>query len=289
MFNLLTEGEIFRSKGEEKPSLAQDLQRMGKDPEKIDQAVRSSSEFRAFLELHIEQGPLLESRGISIGIVEGIVAIDRCLIQVEGKAGHAGTIPMSLRDDALVKAARMITAVNRTVRSAGPGIVGTIGELEVHPGAFNIIPGKVEMTLDLRSMKKTLLKNTRKKVREIIGATKNARLEMILSKDGVRMDRSIMEVIELSCQERGIRCLRMGSGAGHDAMTFPPQGIPTGMIFIPCKEGKSHCPEEDIRWEDAALGAQVLADAILKIAYGALEKRSAEGGTRPRLHSRPLT
>jgi acetylornithine deacetylase/succinyl-diaminopimelate desuccinylase-like protein len=161
--------------------------------------------------------------------------------------------------------------------------------LEVHPGAFNIIPGKVEMTLDLRSMKKTLLKNTRKKVREIIGATKNARLEMILSKDGVRMDRSIMEVIELSCQERGIRCLRMGSGAGHDAMTFPPQGIPTGMIFIPCKEGKSHCPEEDIRWEDAALGAQVLADAILKIAYGALEKRSAEGGTRPRLHSRPLT
>jgi len=269
MFNLLAKGEIFKSKGPGSPSLAQSLQQMEKDPENIDQARRSPSDFLAFLELHIEQGPVLDSRGIPIGIVQAIVAIDRYLLHVEGRAGHAGTTPMHLRDDALVKAARMITAIRRAVRSAGAGTVGTIGELKVYPGAFNIIPGKVEMTLDLRSMKKTALRRVRKKIQEIVGSIKGARMETILSKDGASMDRRIMKLIELSCKQRGIRSLRMGSGAGHDAVTFSAQGIPTGMIFVPCKEGKSHCPEEAIRWEDAALGAQILADTVMRLACNA--------------------
>ena len=274
MFGLLVEEEIYKSRGAGRPFLAQSLERIGKDPAHSGKAVRSPSEFRAFLELHIEQGPVLDSLGISVGVVEGIVAIDRHLIEVEGKAGHAGTTPMRLRDDALVKAAGIVTAVNRGVRSLGADIVETIGEMKVHPGAFNIIPGKVEMTLDLRSLKKSLLKTARMKIREIVRSTSGARLETILSKDGARMDREIMELIVEACRQRGVRWKRMGSGAGHDAMTFPAQGIPTGMIFIPCKEGKSHCPEEAIRWEDAATGAQILADTIMKIAQGSEDEKA---------------
>ena len=272
MFNLLAEGEIFLSKGIGRPSLAQSLQRMGKDPEQISQAVRSPCEFQAFLELHIEQGPVLDSLDIPIGIVEGIVFIDRYLLQVSGEAGHAGTTPMNLRDDALVKAARLIIALNKVFRSARPGLVGTIGELKVHPGAFNIIPGKVEMSLDLRSMKKTPLQSVRKQIQKIAHSIGNVRVETLLSKGGVNMDSRIMKNIEISCRERGVRWKRMGSGAGHDAMTFPTRDIPTGMIFVPCIDGKSHCPEEAIRWEDAALGAQILADTILRIAHGARGK-----------------
>jgi len=267
MFNLLTEGEIHKSKGVGQLSLAESFRRIGKDPEQIGRAARSASEFRCFVELHIEQGPVLESVGIRIGIVEGIVYLDRHLIHVAGKAGHAGTTPMHLRDDALVKAARIITAVNETIISAGPDIVGTIGELKVQPGAFNIIPGNVEMTLDLRSMKEAILTAVRSRIQEIVHRVDGARLETILSKGGVSMDPGIMQAIELSCRQRGVRFHRMGSGAGHDAMTFPMVGIPTGMIFIPCLEGKSHCPDEAIRWEDAALGAQILAETMMGIVF----------------------
>lgn len=267
MFNLLQEGEMERSRGTGLPTLAQDLNRMGKNTEKISQAARSPSEFRAFLEVHIEQGPALESMGIPIGIVEGIVHLGRYLIRVEGKTGHAGTTPMHLRDDALVKAAGIITAVNAAVRSAGPEIVGTIGEFQVHPGVINIIPGEVEMALDLRSIKKTTLEAVKNTIQEIVHSTGNARMETILTKGGVRMDPGIMEAIEISCRQRGISFQRMWSGAGHDAMTFPTQNIPTGMIFIPCLAGKSHCPDEDIRFEDAALSAQVLADMMVSMAF----------------------
>jgi hydantoinase/carbamoylase family amidase len=269
MFNLLTEGEIFRTKGPDRPSLAQSLERMGKDPKRIGHAVRSPAEFRAFVELHIEQGPVLDSLGVPIGIVEGIVSIDRYRLEVTGRAGHAGTTPMHQRDDALVKAARLIMELDKIFRSAGPGLVGTIGELKVHPGAFNIIPGKVEMSLDLRSEKKAHLPPVRQRIAETAKSLGRVRIEKLLTKGGVDLDPEIMEMIELSCRERGLAWTRMRSGAGHDAMTFPELGIPTGMIFVPCVKGVSHCPEEAIRWEDASAGAQILADTIVRIAHGA--------------------
>jgi hydantoinase/carbamoylase family amidase len=277
MFNLLGEGEIYKTRGAGRPSMAEDLERMGKDPGQVGRAVRPPSEFRAFVELHIEQGPVLDSLGIPIGVVEGIVFIDRYLIHVEGKAGHAGTTPMDQRDDALVKAARLITSLNSVFRSAGPGLVGTIGEMKVQPGAFNIIPGKVEMSLDLRSMRKTPLESVRREIRKIAQSVEDTRLEMLNSKGGVKMDSGVMKAIILSCRDRGVSWKKMGSGAGHDSMTFPTQGIPAGMIFIPCKEGKSHCPEEAIRWEDAATGAQILADTIVRVAKGVPDERAKRG------------
>jgi N-carbamoyl-L-amino-acid hydrolase len=177
---------------------------------------------------------------------------------------------MQMRDDALVKAGHIITAVNRVVTSAGPAIVGTIGELKVHPGAFNVIPERVEMYLDLRSSEKDTIQSVRENIQKIVHSVDNAHMEHVVSKGGVIMDSKIVEAIEMSCRERGIRSKRMWSGAGHDAMTFPTQRIPTGMIFIPCVEGKSHCPDEAIRWEDAASGAQILADTIWRISSAAL-------------------
>ena len=128
------------------------------------------------------------------------------------------------------------------------------------------------MTLDLRSMKKTPLQAVRKQVQKIAHSLGNVGIETLLSKGGVNMDSRIIKNIEISCRERGVRWKRMGSGAGHDATTFPTQDIPTGMIFVPSLDGKSHCPEEAIRWEDAALGAQILADTIMRIAHGARGK-----------------
>ena len=266
MLDLLAQGEIQKTKGSGLPSLAESLRRIGKNPEEIGRAVRFPSEFRAFLEIHIEQGPVLESLGVPIGIVEGIVFIERYILRTVGKAGHAGTTPMHLRDDALIKGARMILEVNKAVLGGGSDIVGTIGNVEVRPGAFNIIPGQVDMLLELRSMKEPIIESVRTAIQEIIRSQKGAKMQSLLSKGGVLLNPNIMKAIELSCHDRGIDCRRMVSGAGHDSMTFQARGIPTGMIFIPCKEGVSHSPEEAIRMEDAALGTQILADTILRLA-----------------------
>lgn len=266
IFNMLVDDEIHRSKGSGLPSIAHDLKRMGKDINQFDSVARPPSEFRAFLELHIEQGPVLESIGVPIGIVEGIVASERYFIRVRGKAGHAGTTRMHLRDDAVVKAARIITAVNDTIISIGSDFVGTMGQVKVEPGAFNIISGSVDIYLEIRSLKEATIKLGREAIGEVIRSFDNVRLEPIVSKGCVALDPGIMDMIELSCRERGIRFHRMGSSAGHDARTFSLQGVPTGMIFIPCKEGKSHCPEEEISWDDAAIGAQILADTAMRIA-----------------------
>jgi hydantoinase/carbamoylase family amidase len=266
MLGLLAEGEIFRSKGSGQPSFADSLRRIGRNPEEIGSAVRSPSEFRAFLELHIEQGPVLESLGTPIGIVEGIVFIERFILRISGRPGHAGTTPMRLRDDALIKAAKIILAVNEAVLTGGPDIVGTIGNVEVHPGAFNIIPGRADLLLELRSLKKPVLDSVRTAIQEIIRASEGSEMQPLLSKGGVHLDARIMQTIELACRERGVASHRLGSGAGHDSMTFQARGIPTGMIFIPCKDGKSHSPEEDIRLGDAAVGTQILAATILRLA-----------------------
>jgi N-carbamoyl-L-amino-acid hydrolase len=268
MLGLLEKRELYRSGGGGAHStLAGILQRMGKKPRRIREAVRSPSEFLAFLEMHIEQGPVLDSSKIPIGIVEKIVFLERCLIRTAGQSGHAGTIPMGRRDDALVKAAKIVTGLNRIVRRAGKGTVGTIGQLQVFPGVFNIIPQKVEMTLDLRSMEKTKLDFVKKEIEKMVLLAGKSEIEMLNAKGGVTMDSAIRRSIERSCRARKIRWRIMASGAGHDAMTFASQGIPTGMIFIPCLEGKSHCPEESIRWEDAAVGTQILADTIMRIGF----------------------
>ncbi|MGB9699865.1 MAG: Zn-dependent hydrolase [Thermodesulfobacteriota bacterium] len=266
MLGMVKEEELEKSRKEGKPTLAQDLRRMGKDPGQIKQARRQPTEFKAFLELHIEQGPVLETKNIPIGIVEGIAHLHRYLIKVKGQAGHAGTTPMHLRDDALIKAAEIIIKVHQAVQAGGADLVGTIGEIQVYPGAINIIPGEVIMSLDLRSSRRDKLDAVCQNIKEIISSIKNSVLEPILIKEGVKMDSPIKEIIADSCHQEGIAFGYLWSGAGHDAMTFPLLHIPAGMIFIPCKEGKSHCPEEEISPEHGFLGTLVLAEAVRRLA-----------------------
>ena len=270
MLDFLAEGEIHKSRGAGQPSIADSLRRAGKNPEEISRAVRPPSEFRAFLEIHIEQGPVLESLKIPVGIVQGIVFIERYVLRIFGKAAHAGTTPMSLRDDALIKGARIILAVNEAVLAGGPDIVGTVGNVEVSPGVFNIIPARADLLLELRSLKEPVLASVRRAIADIIRSQEGAEMQPLLSKGGVRLDREIMKAIENACRARGVAFHCMSSGAGHDSMTFQARGIPTGMIFIPCKQGVSHSPEEAIRMEDAALGTQILADTILRLAQGVI-------------------
>ena len=268
MLGILAEDEIYKSKGQKQPSLADSLKRVGKDPEKTREAMRPATDILAFLELHIEQGPVLESIGAHIGIVKGIVGIERYIIRVQGQAGHAGTTPMGWRDDALVKASRIIVDIHEALRNMEAEVVGTIGAVQVHPGAFNIIPGAVDLFLDLRAMEEPVLTSARERIQGIVARQTGAKMDPFLTKAGVSLDIKIMQIIELSCRERGIPFHYLGSGAGHDAMTFQTKGIPTGMIFIPCREGKSHCPDETIRMEDAVMGTQVLTDSIVRIAFG---------------------
>ncbi len=275
MFGLIKEEELERSRRTGKPSLGEDLRCLGKDPGQIKLARRHPREFKAFLELHIEQGPVLDSKRIPIGIVEGIAALRRYLIKVKGKEGHAGTTPMPLRDDALVKAAEIILKVHKLLlheaerkkgQAGEPDLVGTIGEIQVYPGAINIIPGEVHMSLDLRSSQGDKLASVARAIRDIVSSVKGAFLELIIAKEGVLLDAWIKEIIADCCRRRGILFSHLWSGAGHDAMTFPLVNIPTGMIFIPCKEGRSHCPEEEILPEHALLGAQILADTVIRLA-----------------------
>lgn len=270
MFGLVKEEELEKSRRAGKSTLAEDLRRLGKDPGQIKQARRQPTEFKAFLELHIEQGPVLETQNIPIGIVEGIAHLHRYLIKTKGQAGHAGTTPMHLRDDALVKAAEIIIKIHEALKMSRSDLVGTIGELQVYPGAINIIPGEVIMSLDLRSSRRDKLEAVCQSIAKIISAAKNSTLEPILVKEGVKMDAQIKEIIGASCRQQGIPFCYLWSGAGHDAMTFPPLNIPTGMIFIPCKGGKSHCPDEEISPEHAFLGTQVLAETVKQLASNSL-------------------
>jgi allantoate deiminase len=266
MLGMVKEEELEKARKAGQPTLAQDLKRLGKDPGQIKQAQRQPTEFKAFLELHIEQGPVLEAKNIPIGIVEGIADLHRYLIKVKGQAGHAGTTPMALRDDALVKAAEIIIRVHQAVQGGGADVVGTIGEIQVYPGAINIIPAEVIMSLDLRSSRKDKLEAVCQTIKEIVSSLKNSTLEPILVKEGVPMDKQIKEIIAEACRQEGIAFCYLWSGAGHDAMTFPLVHIPTGMIFIPCKEGKSHCPEEEVSPAHAFLGTQVLAETVRRLA-----------------------
>ena len=272
MLNLLADGEIHQIKKPGQSSIAESLQKIGCDPGRIIDASRSPSEFITFLEVHIEQGPVLEAIDVPIGVVTGIVCIDRHMIRVEGKSGHAGTTPMHMRKDALVHAARLITAINELGTHRGTDVVVTIGDLAVSPGGFNVIPGRVEMHLDLRAMNPSTVRSARNRIRKIVEQSGDAHMDVILSKRGVSMDPTVMEAIELSCRAHDLPFHRMVSGAGHDAMTFQNRGVPTGMIFIPCKEGKSHCPDEAIRDQDATVGAQILLDTVIRIAHRSLEE-----------------
>lgn len=220
----------------------------------------------SFIELHIEQGSLLDSNNIQIGVVNGIFGIRRYKIIVSGEANHSGTTPMRLRKDALVGAAETIIKINEMAKDYDEKLVATIGLINNFPNAENVIPGNVEMVLEIRSLDEKLMddfvENITNDFNSINICSKN--IKPLIKKSATLLDKNIMKMTEEACKKLNIEYQVMSSGAGHDAKTFA-KVVPTGMVFIPSKDGKSHCPREYSSMEDIEAGIKVLIETVLNI------------------------
>ena len=242
---------------------------IGGDAAKLTTVRRKRGDIAAYLELHIEQGGVLEAEKINIGIVEGIVGINWWDVTIEGFANHAGTTPMNKRQDALLAAAKFIEAVNRVVNSVQGRQVGTVGRIQALPGAPNVIPGKVVLSLELRDLDAA-------KVEMLFGKIRTE-AQQIAAASGTKFDFKeinvnipaptnprIREVIGQSAKELGLTTKLMPSGAGHDAQDMA-RLAPVGMIFVPSVGGISHSPREFSTPQDIENGANVLLHTLLKL------------------------
>lgn len=242
-------------------SVAQAMRAIGGDPDRIASAARRPGEVLAFVETHIEQGPVLEAEGLPVGVVTAIAGGSRLAITLEGEAGHAGTVPMDRRRDALCAAADAVLTIERHCR-AGSGLVGTVGRLTASPGAINVIPGRVSFTADIRAAedaaRRTAVAEIREKI-EAIAATRGvtADIETLYESDGATCAPPLVERLEAAIAATGHRPRRLMSGAGHDAMAMAAL-CPVAMLFVRCEKGISHNPAEAITAEDAGTAAQVL-------------------------------
>ncbi len=271
-FSGLLSPEMLASQNRAGESLAQALTRIGGDPEALGQALRAPNSTAAFVELHIEQGPVLESRGLPIGSVTNVVGIRRVGITVHGLPDHAGTTPMDLRRDALVGAAELICEAQKmaAVMSGNPHyVVATVGRLDVSPNVPNAVPGKVEMVLEVRSDSKQVLLDFPE---QLLDGCAPALADLRLTVDSVALtyadptDSSpiVIEAVSLVAERLGYSHMTMPSGAGHDAVYVGATG-PMGMVFVPCLSGRSHCPEEWLDQQQLLDGTRVLAETLIHL------------------------
>lgn len=242
---------------------------IGGDLTKLESVKRTKGDIAAYVELHIEQGGILERTKTDIGVVEGIVGIDRWDVTIDGVANHAGTTPMDQRHDAMLAAARFTIAVNRIVTSIPGRQVGTIGRISAFPGAPNVIPGKVVLTLELRDLdaaKTHLLYDRIVGESKKIGAQNGTTFSFTETNVHVPAltDRRIQAVITRVAHDLGLSTRVMPSGAGHDAQSMARLG-PAGMIFVPSVSGISHAPKEFSRPKDIENGANVLLQTVLTL------------------------
>ncbi len=245
------------------------LKFIGGNPERIGEARRASGSIDAYLELHIEQGGVLEQEKIPIGVVEGIVGIVDCEVTVEGFANHAGTTPMNQRRDALLAAARFVDALNRIVTAEPGQQVGTVGWIRAQPGAYNVVPGKVSLGLELRDLDaskiQALYSRVVKAAQDIGDKTGTVfHFDRHAASEPALTDKHLQSVITESARALGLSSRRMPSGAGHDAQEMAALG-PIGMIFVPSVGGISHSPKEYSRPGDIENGANVLLETLLRL------------------------
>lgn len=252
-------------------TLAEGIAFVGGRPDELDSARREAGSVAAYLEVHIEQGRVLETAGIDIGVVTGIAGIRREAVEVVGRADHAGTTPMTLRRDALVGAARVIDLAHERAMTwpQADQLVATIGRLSVSPNAANAVPGRVEMVLEARATEaSTIDAFVEALVAEARGAVGKLGLSLESSTIGnvapTPCAPVLQDIVEAAARERGLSTRRMPSGAGHDGVFVAPLG-PIGMIFTPCRDGRSHCPEEWADERDCANGATALLVATLRL------------------------
>jgi N-carbamoyl-L-amino-acid hydrolase len=225
---------------------------------------------RAYLELHIEQGPFLEEEGLAVGVVEGIVAIAWSRLTIHGVQDHAGPTPMRIRHDALVAAAEVVTGVRRIATEIGGDLVTTVGNLTVHPNIVNAIPGRVTLSIDMRDPRGETLDRALPMIDRVVREACEREgvrydLEHYWRVPATPFDPEVVATVERAARTTGARYRRILSGAGHDAQYMAALG-PTGMIFVPSHDGRSHCEEEFTPMDDIEHGANTLLRAALDLA-----------------------
>ena len=232
-------------------------------------ASRRGEDLLGYVELHIEQGPVLEQRGAAVGVVTAIAGATRAEVRFSGRAGHAGTVPMDLRADAACALAELVLAVEAAAR-AQPGLVATVGRLAVAPGAPNVIPGSAEASLDVRHaqdrVREAAVAALRERAEEI-GARRGVALgwEERLSTPAVAMDARLGELLAAAVADRGQPDVRLPSGAGHDAVALS-ELTPAAMLFVRCAGGVSHQPDESVDAADVAVALDVLDGFLRRLA-----------------------
>ena len=250
-------------------SMRDALMNFGKKPELIEAAKRKPDDIAAFLEIHIEQGPVLERENLPLGVVSSISGATRMRVSLHGEAGHAGTVPMNLRRDALCAAAEAIVAIE-TVCSGQPGLVGTVGSVNALPGASNVIPGEVEFSVDVRAP----IDSDREKAVDLIqqeirqsAAKRNveAAINILHNEPSICCDNAIVDALSEVVEKHCGSALQLPSGAGHDAAAMA-EFTRAGMLFVRCKGGISHNPAESVTPEDADAAVVALVDAVKSLA-----------------------
>ncbi|OZI24162.1 Zn-dependent hydrolase [Bordetella genomosp. 7] len=263
---------MLQARNPQGETLADGLRRIGGDPSALTAPLRQAGDTAAFVELHIEQGPVLESRQLPIGVVTHIVGIRRVLITVQGQPDHAGTTPMDIRRDALVGAARLIDAAHRQASrlSGNPHyVVATVGRIEITPNAANAVPGRAELMLEVRSDSDDVLDSFPETLlaglNDDMAALKlDVAMAPVSRAHPTACSSDVMQAIETAAGRLGYASMRLPSGAGHDAVYMAPTG-PIGMVFIPCLGGRSHCPEEWIDPSQLLDGTRVLYETVREL------------------------
>ncbi|HET7362798.1 MAG TPA: allantoate amidohydrolase [Burkholderiales bacterium] len=242
-------------------SIEQALREFGLDPARVPSLARRKDDVLAYTELHIEQGPVLEAEGLPVGVVTAINGFSRLRAKVRGTAGHAGTVPMQLRRDALAAAAECVLAVERVARS-DPELVGTVGRIDAKPGAINVIPGEVDFTIDFRAPRDELRQRAVASVSAELAAIAGRRevaceVELIQQLGVTQCAPRLMAQLERAVAAEDVRVRRLPSGAGHDGQAMS-RLTDVAMLFVRCRGGISHNPAEAITAADAGVGARTL-------------------------------
>lgn len=242
-------------------SVSQAMRDFGLDINRIHCASRVQDDLMGFLEVHIEQGPVLESQELPLGIVDGIAGARRFEVKVTGQAGHSGTVPMDMRQDSLCGAAEMITMIERLAKQNQ--VMATVGKIQCSPNAVNVIAGRTEFSIDIRSLNDDLRDHTLRQIQrhiEEIAQQRQLKVELKQTHEApaVRCDQTMIERLECAFRRTGVAPYLLPSGAGHDAMAMADI-CPTGMIFMRCRGGISHHPAESVQLQDVLTGLQVVS------------------------------
>jgi allantoate deiminase len=252
-------------------SIAEAMRAYGLDPERIGEAARPAGSVKAYVELHIEQGRVLENEDLPAGVVTGIAGPVWLRFSIEGETGHAGATPMSLRRDALAAAAEIMGLIEAEASGTGTS-VGTVGQLSLEPGGINIIPGRVEFSLDLRDIDEEVRDGVETRILE--GAKEICRrrgveleIETLQRLAPAPCSELVRDAVARACERVGIRAHALSSGAGHDGMQLT-ELCPMGMIFVRSRDGVSHSPDEWSSRDDCAKGSHVLYWTVLDLAGG---------------------